>query len=65
MQSGVQRLVRAHERAALAYLAQAPYDNVFLAWLIASDRSMATRSSLYAALRFSGGKWCSRRITTW
>jgi RimJ/RimL family protein N-acetyltransferase len=50
MQSGVQRLVRAHERAALAYLAQAPYDNVFLAWLIASDRSMATRSSLYVYL---------------
>lgn len=47
MQSGVQRLVRAHERAALAYLAQAPYDNVFLAWLIASDRSIATRSLLY------------------
>ncbi|HKU67539.1 MAG TPA: GNAT family N-acetyltransferase [Candidatus Baltobacteraceae bacterium] len=50
MQSGVQRLVRAHERAALAYLAQAPYDNVFLAWLIASDRSMVTRSSLYVYL---------------
>ena len=47
MQPGVQRLVRAHERAALEYLAQAPYDNVFLAWLIASDRSMSTRSSLY------------------
>lgn len=39
--------MRAHERAALEYLAQAPYDNVFLAWLIASDRSMSTRSSLY------------------
>ncbi len=50
MQSGVQRLVRAHERAALAYLARAPYDNVFLAWLIASDRSLATRSSLYVHL---------------
>lgn len=48
MQSGVQPLVRTHERAALAYLAQAPYDNVFLSWLITSDRSMATRSSLYA-----------------
>lgn len=47
MQPGAQRLVRTHERAALAYLAQAPYDNVFLSWLIASDRSMATRSSLY------------------
>lgn len=50
MQSGVQRLVRAHERAALEYLAQAPYDNVFLAWLIASDRSMSTRSSLFVYL---------------
>lgn len=47
MQTGVQRLVRVHERAALAYLAQAPHDNVFLAWLIASDRSVPTRSSLY------------------
>jgi RimJ/RimL family protein N-acetyltransferase len=47
MQSGVQRLVRTHERAALAYLARAPYDNVFLSWLIASDRSVATRAALY------------------
>jgi RimJ/RimL family protein N-acetyltransferase len=46
----VQRLVRTHERAALAFLAQAPYDNVFLSWLITSDRSMATRSSLYLYL---------------
>lgn len=47
MQSGVQRLVRTHERAALAYLSKAPYDNVFLSWVIASDRSLASRSSLY------------------
>lgn len=47
MQTGVQRLVRAHERAALAFLAKAPFDNVFLSWLISSDRSMATRSALY------------------
>lgn len=39
--------MRAHERAALAYLAEAPFDNVFLSWLIAGDRSTATRSSLY------------------
>lgn len=38
---------RAHERAALAFLARAPYDNVFLSWLIASDRSVGTRSALY------------------
>lgn len=42
--------MRTHERAALAYLAHAPYDNVFLSWLIASDRSMTTRSSLYVYL---------------
>ncbi len=40
--------MRAHERAALTYLAQAPYDNVFLAWLIAGDRSVSARASLYA-----------------
>ncbi len=54
MQSGVQRLVRAHERAALAYLAQAPYDNVFLSWLIASDKSMAARSGLHVYLDLHG-----------
>lgn len=50
MQPGVQRLVRAHERAALAYLAKAPFDNVFLSWLISSDRSTATRSAMYVYL---------------
>jgi RimJ/RimL family protein N-acetyltransferase len=34
----------------LAYLARAPYDNVFLSWLIGSDRSLAARSSLYVYL---------------
>jgi RimJ/RimL family protein N-acetyltransferase len=29
-------------------LARAPYDNVFLAWLIAAERAPSTRSSLYA-----------------
>jgi len=47
MQAGVHRLVRAHERAALAYLARAPYDNVFLSWLIATDRSSNTRAATY------------------
>lgn len=47
MPTGAQRLTRTRERAVLGYLAQAPFDNVFLAWLIASDRSMSTRSSLY------------------
>ena len=50
MKPGVQRLVRAHERAALAYLAQSPFDHVFLAWIISADRSSATRSSLYVYL---------------
>ena len=54
MQTGVQRLVRTHERAALAYLSKAPYDNVFLSWVIASDRSLATRSSLYVYLSEGG-----------
>jgi len=47
MQPGVQRLVRAHERAALAFLAPAPFDNVFLTWLIASERSSSTRAAIY------------------
>jgi predicted GNAT family acetyltransferase len=47
MKPGAQRLVRPHERAALAFLSQAPYDNVFLTWLIESERSTATRSSIY------------------
>jgi hypothetical protein len=34
----------------LAYLAQAPFDNVFLSWIISSDRSMTTRSALYVYL---------------
>ena len=50
MQAGVQRFSRAHERAAIAYLDRAPFDNVFLTWLIASDRSVTTRSALYVYL---------------
>ena len=47
MQAGVQRLVRAHERAALAFLARAPFENVFLTWLIVTDRSSSTRAATY------------------
>jgi RimJ/RimL family protein N-acetyltransferase len=43
----VQRLVQAHERAALAYLAKSPYENVFLTWLIESDGSAGTRTAMY------------------
>ena len=42
--------MRAHERAALAFLSDAPYDNVFLAWLISADRSASTRAALYVYL---------------
>ncbi|HZT11732.1 MAG TPA: GNAT family N-acetyltransferase [Candidatus Baltobacteraceae bacterium] len=55
MHTRAQRLVRAHERATLAYLARAPYDNVFLSWLIASDRSNATRSALFVCFDRGGG----------
>lgn len=40
------RLRRSYEAEALEYLARAPYDNVFLSWIIANDRSTATRSSI-------------------
>ncbi|MDQ2873115.1 MAG: GNAT family N-acetyltransferase [Candidatus Eremiobacteraeota bacterium] len=54
MSAGVQRLSPAHERAALAFLDRAPYENVFLTWLIESDRSSATRSSLHVYVDGSG-----------
>ncbi len=47
MQPGAQRLVAGHERAALEFLDRAPYENVFLSWLISSERSSATRSAIY------------------
>jgi RimJ/RimL family protein N-acetyltransferase len=47
-------LQRTQERAALAYLSRAPYDNVFLAWLVAAERSPSTRSSLYAYVEPNG-----------
>lgn len=43
----VQRITRAQEAAALSFLDRAPYDNVFLSWLITADRSTVTRSSTY------------------
>ena len=66
MQTGLQRLTRTRERAVLGYLAKAPYENVFLAWLIASDRSMSTRSSLYtytdAAGEIAGTAFFGRQV---
>ncbi len=50
MHAGVQRLVRTHERAALAFLDRAPFDNVFLSWLIESDRSASTRAAIHIYL---------------
>ena len=52
--AGVQRLVRAHERAALAFLAQSPYDNVFLSWLITGERSSSARSATYVYVDDAG-----------
>jgi uncharacterized protein len=48
IQRGVQRLARAQEPAALAFLARAPFDNVFLSWLITTERSSSTRSAMHA-----------------
>lgn len=44
-----QRMSGANEKAALAYLARAPYANVFLAYLILFDLSSTTRNALYVA----------------
>ncbi|MGZ3497046.1 MAG: GNAT family N-acetyltransferase [Vulcanimicrobiaceae bacterium] len=48
--TGVQRLTPALERAALAFLARSPYENVFLTWLIERDTSNATRAGLHLYL---------------
>ncbi|HTU69367.1 MAG TPA: GNAT family N-acetyltransferase [Candidatus Baltobacteraceae bacterium] len=48
------RLTSAHERDALAYLALAPYANVFLTYLILFDLGSTTRSALHVALDESG-----------
>jgi RimJ/RimL family protein N-acetyltransferase len=45
----VTRLQGTHEAAALAYLAQKPYENVFLAYLLLCDFSTMTREGLYVA----------------
>lgn len=43
----VRVLSRAREGAAHDFLQQSPYENVFLDWLIATDRSAITRAGLY------------------
>jgi predicted GNAT family acetyltransferase len=42
-------LSRANEAGALAYLARAPYDHVFLMYLILFDTSTLTRNAIYVA----------------
>ncbi len=44
----------AHETAALAYLARAPYDHVFLTYLILFDVASSTRNAIRVALDESG-----------
>ncbi len=45
----VERLTDANEGAALAYLDRAPYDHVFLAYLVLIDASPITRNAIYVA----------------
>lgn len=47
-------LVRARERAAHAFLQCSPFENVFLDWLIETDRSAVTRAGLYECADESG-----------
>jgi len=49
-----ERLSNANERDALAYLARAPYVNVFLTYLILFDLAPSTRNALYVALDDDG-----------
>lgn len=44
-----QRLTNAQEAATLEYLSRAPFDSVFLAYLIQFDAATATRNSIYVA----------------
>lgn len=61
-----ERLTSAHEQEALAYLADAPYANVFLTYLILFDRSPVTQNALYVALddrdRVRGVAYFSRQV---
>jgi uncharacterized protein len=45
-----ERMTSAHERDALAFLARAPYANVFLSYLILFDLAAVTRNALHVAL---------------
>ena len=61
-----ERMSSARERDALAFLAHAPYANVFLTYLILFDRSPATQHALHLALdddnRIRGVAYFSRQV---
>ncbi|MBV8244326.1 MAG: GNAT family N-acetyltransferase [Candidatus Eremiobacteraeota bacterium] len=54
MPQGVQRIRRSTEDAALEYLARRPFENVFLQWLITSDRAPSTRERVFLFESASG-----------
>jgi RimJ/RimL family protein N-acetyltransferase len=50
----VERIAPATEAAALEYLAQSPYDNVFITYLVLFDLAPLTRDKIYVALDDDG-----------
>jgi predicted GNAT family acetyltransferase len=46
----IERISAGREQAALAFLARAPYENVFLTYLLMFDSAPVTRDSIYVAL---------------
>ncbi len=62
----IERMTSAREQDAIAYLARAPYANVFLTYLILFDRSPATQNALHLALddenRVRGVAFFSRQV---
>lgn len=50
----VRVLSRTRERTAREFLNRSPYENVFLDWLIATDRSALTRAGLYECVDENG-----------
>jgi RimJ/RimL family protein N-acetyltransferase len=61
-----ERMTSVREKDALAYLARAPYANVFLTYLILFDRSPATQNTLHVAIddanRVRGVGYFSRQV---
>jgi len=54
MSSGVVPVAPALERPALAFLARAPFENVFLSWLLTEESMRAVRSAIFAHLSADG-----------